>query len=120
MYTNVVTTRQRVPHFNPPEAAAIATHPGPGFWTDAPSLQGLVRSEVVAESISVNELDVPTSNSVLLKSNGYFPRRAHRLADVIQRDDGQYQIGFDDSAPGPFESRQFAESVAARTMPVLS
>jgi hypothetical protein len=33
---------------------------------------------------------------------------------IVERDDGLYQIGFDDSAPGPFESRQFAESVAAQ------
>ena len=33
---------------------------------------------------------------------------------VIQRDDGAYQVGHDDDAPGPFESRAFAESVATR------
>jgi hypothetical protein len=31
MYANVVTARQRAPYSNPPEAAAIATHSGPGF-----------------------------------------------------------------------------------------
>jgi hypothetical protein len=31
---------------------------------------------------------------------------------VVERDDGRYQIGLDDDAPGPFESRRFAESVA--------
>jgi hypothetical protein len=45
-YANVVTTRQRVgPRSNPPQAAAIVTHSGRGFRADAPSLQGLVRSE---------------------------------------------------------------------------
>lgn len=31
---------------------------------------------------------------------------------IIQRDDGQYQIGLGDGAAGPFVTRQFAESVA--------
>jgi hypothetical protein len=31
---------------------------------------------------------------------------------IVERDDGRYQIGLDDDAPGPFESRGFAESVA--------
>jgi hypothetical protein len=66
----------------------------------------------MAASISINGLDVPTPDSLLLKNNGYFPRCAHRFADVIERDDGQYQIGLGDAAPGPFESRAFAESVA--------
>jgi hypothetical protein len=35
-------------------------------------------------------------------------------ADVYQRDDGYFQIGICDDAPGPFESRAFAEAVAAR------
>ena len=33
---------------------------------------------------------------------------------IVQRDDGRYQIGIPDDAPGPFESRQFAEAVAIR------
>jgi hypothetical protein len=33
---------------------------------------------------------------------------------IVERDDGRYQLGLDDDAPGPFESRRFAESVAAR------
>jgi prophage regulatory protein len=35
-------------------------------------------------------------------------------AKVIQRDDGRYQVGAADDAPGPFETRQFAEAVAAK------
>lgn len=31
---------------------------------------------------------------------------------VVQRDDGRYQIGLADDAPGPFESREFAQAVA--------
>jgi hypothetical protein len=34
------------------------------------------------------------------------------LADVHQRDDGFWSIGFHDEAAGPFESRRFAEAVA--------
>jgi hypothetical protein len=33
---------------------------------------------------------------------------------VFQRDDGMYEIGLDLDAPGPFETRTFAESVARR------
>jgi hypothetical protein len=33
---------------------------------------------------------------------------------VVERDDGLWSIGWDDNAPGPFESRSFAEAVAAR------
>jgi hypothetical protein len=40
---------------------------------------------------------------------------ANRLAFISQRDDGKWSIGFDDDAPGPFESRQFAESVASQS-----
>jgi len=34
---------------------------------------------------------------------------------IVQRDDGRWQIGLHDDAPGPFESRQFAQAIAART-----
>jgi hypothetical protein len=37
------------------------------------------------------------------------------MAQVFQRDDGLYQIGLTDDAPGPFESRMFAEAVASMT-----
>jgi hypothetical protein len=30
---------------------------------------------------------------------------------VVQRDDGKYQLGIHDDAPGPFESRAFAQAV---------
>jgi hypothetical protein len=30
---------------------------------------------------------------------------------VVQRDDGRYQIGIADDAPGPFETREFARAV---------
>jgi hypothetical protein len=33
---------------------------------------------------------------------------------VVERDDGLYQIGLHDDAAGPFESRKFAETVAAK------
>jgi hypothetical protein len=50
-----------------------------------------------------------------LTSNGYFRSRAHRSPPlIIERDDGRYQIGLNDDAAGPFESRLFAEAVAAR------
>jgi hypothetical protein len=43
--------------------------------------------------------------------------RAHGPAQVIQRDGGRYQIGITDDAPGPFETRAFAEAVAFRISP---
>jgi hypothetical protein len=33
---------------------------------------------------------------------------------VVQRDDGLWSIGWHDEAPGPFETRTFAASVAAQ------
>jgi hypothetical protein len=33
---------------------------------------------------------------------------------VVQRDDGSFAIGWHDGAAGPFESRRFAEAVAAK------
>jgi hypothetical protein len=44
-------------------------------------------------------------------------RRDHGPPLVYQRDDGRYQVGLDLDAPGPFESRQFAESVAGSNFP---
>jgi hypothetical protein len=46
-------------------------------------------------------------------------------AQIVERDDGRYQIGLDDEAPGPFASRAFAMAVAAdqetrQTRPVSS
>jgi hypothetical protein len=31
---------------------------------------------------------------------------------VVQRDDGKWALGWHDEAPGPFESRRFAEVVS--------
>jgi hypothetical protein len=31
---------------------------------------------------------------------------------IVQRDDGKWSIGWQDDAPGPFESRRFAEAVS--------
>ena len=45
-------------------------------------------------------------------------RRRHlsRLP-IVERDDGQFQIGLGDNAPGPFPSRKFAEMVAIEDDP---
>jgi hypothetical protein len=37
--------------------------------------------------------------------------------EIYQRDDGLWQIGVDDGGPGPFESREFAMSVAGYVPP---
>jgi hypothetical protein len=34
-------------------------------------------------------------------------------APIVQRDDGMFQIGLADGAPGPFETRSLAAAVAA-------
>jgi hypothetical protein len=36
------------------------------------------------------------------------------LAEIIQREDGQYQIGLCDDADGPFPSRAVAQAVAVK------
>jgi hypothetical protein len=41
----------------------------------------------------------------------------NRHQEVYQRDDGLWSIGFDDDAAGPFESREFALSVAGESSP---
>jgi hypothetical protein len=32
--------------------------------------------------------------------------------EIIERDDGRFALGWQDDAPGPFESRRHAEAVA--------
>ena len=43
-----------------------------------------------------------------------FPDIGSPYKPIVERDDGLFQIGLDDDAAGPFESRKFAEAVAAR------
>jgi hypothetical protein len=55
-----------------------------------------------------------------LKHNAYFQQCYHLAGSavsnpIVQRDDGMWSIGWHDDAPGPFESRRFAEAVGART-----
>jgi hypothetical protein len=77
----------------------------------------VVRSEEVADTKSVNDLSVPTSDSVSLKRKRYLQPRAHPASaplspDVCQRDDGMWSIGWHDEAAGPFPTRTFAHAVA--------
>jgi hypothetical protein len=37
--------------------------------------------------------------------------------EVFERDDGKWAVGLQGDAPGPFESRRFAEAVACRHQP---
>jgi hypothetical protein len=37
-------------------------------------------------------------------------------ADIVQRDDGMFALGWHDDADGPFPSRNFAEAVRLRRM----
>jgi hypothetical protein len=39
------------------------------------------------------------------------PPASVQPTDIFERDDGMFQIGLADDAPGPFESRSFAEAV---------
>jgi hypothetical protein len=41
-----------------------------------------------------------------------FPGIGSPDTPVVQRSDGMWSIGWHDDAPGPFESREFAEAVA--------
>jgi hypothetical protein len=40
------------------------------------------------------------------------PIAAPPWPDVIERDDGKFQLGTADDSPGPFETREFAAAVA--------
>jgi hypothetical protein len=48
------------------------------------------------------------------QNNSYEWPSAQWPALVYERDDGRYQIGLTDDAPGPFESRAFAVAIARR------
>jgi hypothetical protein len=58
----------------------------------------------------------PAPKSEFLGSLG--STESHTAADrdnqqpIIERDDGLYQIGLQDDAPGPFRTRHFAETIA--------
>ena len=41
--------------------------------------------------------------------------RGGNAPPVVQRDDGLWSIGWHEDAPGPFESRRFAEAVSGVT-----
>jgi hypothetical protein len=43
----------------------------------------------------------------------------HQHQEIRQRDDGLWQIGIDDAGPGPFETREFAMSVAGFAPPSI-
>jgi hypothetical protein len=46
---------------------------------------------------------------------GHFLGAPPLMPDIVERDDGRFQIGLDDeSAPGPFETRSFAKSIRLR------
>jgi hypothetical protein len=45
------------------------------------------------------------------------PKPGFYAAEIRQRDDGLWSIGFGDDAPGPFETREFALSVAGYSPP---
>ena len=74
----------------------------------------MVRSEVSPLSGRINDLPAPTHFKRRLIAQEYFGRCTHP-GFIVQRDDGLYQLGLDDqTAHGPFMSRQHAEAVAAK------
>lgn len=42
----------------------------------------------------------------------HLPQSPPVAADVVERDDGAFQIGWHDDAAGPFPNRSFAQAVA--------
>jgi hypothetical protein len=56
-------------------------------------------------------LKCQTSPSAQIDPQRLFPALSNL---IVERDDGMFAIGWHDDADGPFESRRFAESVAAR------
>jgi hypothetical protein len=51
---------------------------------------------------------------VLTESLSVSPRRFANQFCIVQRVEGMWSLGWEDDAPGPFETRRFAESVAAQ------
>jgi hypothetical protein len=45
------------------------------------------------------------------------PKNVRDAFCIVQRDDGLFEIGLGDDAPGPFESREFALRVASGVEP---
>jgi hypothetical protein len=60
---------------------------------------------------SPNALDCQTSTKAHFDAQRVFPALSNL---ILERDDGRFQIGLVDDAPGPFETRRFAEAVAFR------
>jgi hypothetical protein len=58
--------------------------------------------------------DNPSKNPTLSTNSfcGLSERRPIAIPDIYQRDDGAFEVGLD--GDGPFPTRAFAESVAAR------
>jgi predicted DNA-binding transcriptional regulator AlpA len=52
--------------------------------------------------------------SWLRDPEAWVARQAAAVAQVVERDDGQFQLGHGETASGPFPSRQFAETVAIK------
>jgi hypothetical protein len=62
----------------------------------------------------VNRHSDKSPNNPTLRTNN-FPALSEPVSpNICERDDGQDQIGFGDAAAGPFPTRSFAESVAAK------
>jgi hypothetical protein len=76
---------------------------------DARDLKSLAPSDPVEDFCKTQNCD-----PIEITANPADLQNTFCSALVVERDDGRYQIGFEDCAPGPFESRPFALAVAAR------
>jgi hypothetical protein len=58
-------------------------------------------------------IDIIKENIKVTNSTTIFVSKSSAHRDVVQRDDGLFEIGLGDGAAGPFESRNFAQAVAS-------
>jgi hypothetical protein len=63
----------------------------------------------MASASNINALNCQTSTKAHIGAQRVFPALSNL---IVQRDDGRFQIGLRCDAPGPFETRAFAEAVA--------
>ena len=109
----------------------LATRLGSGICTGVLARQRTRRGQCLTASNERNNVPDPQIRSLghrseasqqICKPSPLCPQRRQWLSTpianhflVVQRDDGMFAVGWDDDAAGPFESRSFAEAVAART-----
>jgi hypothetical protein len=66
---------------------------------------------------NIKKLDWQTTLSASIEAKELSGPLANPAFEVVEREDGRFSIGLADDAPGPFESRAFAQSVASGRQP---